>query len=74
MNFKDVLAQLREERDRLNAAISNLERLAYGHLRGPGRPPSFVTKSHTNNINHSMNHSMNHSYTLPDSEPDGSAT
>ena len=67
MNLKDVLTQLREERDRLNAAIYNLERLENGQHRGPGRPPSFVTKSHTNNTNH-------HSYTLPDPEPDGSAT
>ena len=67
MNLKDVLAQLREERDRIDSAISNLERLEYGQHRGPGRPPSFVTKSHTDNTNH-------HSHTLPDPEPGGSAT
>jgi hypothetical protein len=67
MNLKDVLAQLREERDRLDTAILNLERLEHGHHRGPGRPPSFVTKSHADNTNH-------HNYTLPDPEPRGSAT
>jgi hypothetical protein len=67
MNLKDVLAQLREERDRIDSAISNLERLESRHHRGPGRPPSFVTKGNTNNTNH-------HSHTLPDPEPDGSAT
>jgi hypothetical protein len=66
MNLKDVLVQLREERDRLNAAIVNLERLEYGRHRGPGRPPGFMTKNHSNN--------GNHNFTIPDSEPDGSST
>jgi hypothetical protein len=48
MDLKNVLAQLREERDRLNAAISNLERLEYGRHRGPGRPPGLVTKVSNN--------------------------
>ena len=41
MDLKDVLAQLREERDKLDVAITTLERLDYGHHRGPGRPPRF---------------------------------
>jgi hypothetical protein len=65
MNFKDVLDQLRQERDTLNAAIASLERLEYGRHRGPGRPPGFMTKSHTNN--------GNHNHTFPDPEPGDSA-
>jgi hypothetical protein len=52
MDLKDVLAQLRDERDALDAAISNLERLEHNRLRSPGRPPSLVTKSSTNGTNH----------------------
>jgi hypothetical protein len=65
MNFKNVLDQLREERDTLDEAISNLERLERGRNRGPGRPPSFLTKGHTNN--------GNHNHTPPDPEPGDSA-
>jgi len=64
MNFKNVLDQLREERDTLNAAIANLERLEHGR-RGPGRPPSFLTKSQTNN--------GNHNHMPPDPEPGDAA-
>ena len=39
MNLESVLGQLREERDRLDTAISNLERLEHSPRRGPGRPP-----------------------------------
>ena len=52
MDLKNVLAQLRGERDALEAAISNLERLEQDRRRGPGRPPSLVTKSPTNGTNH----------------------
>ena len=52
MDLKDVLAQLRGERDALDAAIANLERLEYGRHRSPGRPPGFLTKGATNGINH----------------------
>jgi hypothetical protein len=67
MDYKEVLAQLREEREKLDVAITSLERLEQGHRRGPGRPPNFVTKGHNNNINRS--------YKLPerDPDPDGSA-
>ncbi len=61
MDLKDVLAQLREERDKLDVAITTLERLDYGHHRGPGRPPGLVTKSPTNGIQRG--------YRLPDPEP-----
>jgi hypothetical protein len=49
MDLNNVLAQLRAERDAIAAAISNLERLAQGRHRGPGRPPGFVTKSAATN-------------------------
>jgi hypothetical protein len=52
MDLRDVLAQLRGERDALDAAISNLERLEHERPRGPGRPPSLMTKSPTNGTNH----------------------
>src|ERR1017187_8148235 len=42
MDLKNVLAQLRDEREALDAAISNLERLEHNRHHGPGRPPSFV--------------------------------
>ena len=38
LNLESVLAQLREERDCLDAAISNLESLEHSRRRGPGRP------------------------------------
>ena len=52
MDLRDVLAQLRGERDALDAAISNLERLEHERHRGPGRPPSLMMKSSTNGTNH----------------------
>jgi hypothetical protein len=52
MNLEGVLAQLREERDALDAAISNLERLEHSQRRGPSRPRRFVTTSPTNGTNH----------------------
>ena len=47
VDLKNVLAQLRAERDAVDTAISNLERLAYERHLGPGRPSGFVTKSST---------------------------
>ena len=55
MDLESVLAQLREERDRLDAAISNLsnlEGLEHSRRRGPGRPRRFVTTSPTSGTNH----------------------
>jgi len=52
MDLKDVLTQLREQREALDAAIYSLERLERGGHRGPGRPPGVVTKSSTNGRNH----------------------
>jgi hypothetical protein len=52
LNLESVLAQLREERDRLDAAISNLESLEHSGRRGPGRPRRFVTRYPTNGTNH----------------------
>jgi hypothetical protein len=52
MDLKNVLTQLRDERDALDAAISHLERLEHDRPRGPGRPPSSVTKSSANGTNH----------------------
>jgi hypothetical protein len=52
MNLEGVLAQLREERDALDAAISNLERSGQSPRRGPGRPRRFVTTNPTNGTNH----------------------
>ena len=52
MNLETVLAQLREERDRLDAAISNLEDLDQRPRRGPGRRARFVTKNPASGTNH----------------------
>jgi len=52
LNLESVLAQLREERDRLDAAISNLESLEHSQGRGPGRRRRIVTRNPTNGTNH----------------------
>jgi hypothetical protein len=52
LNLESALAQLREERDRLDAAISNLESLEHSRRRSPGRPRRFVTRNPTNGTNH----------------------
>lgn len=52
MNLEIVLAQLREERDRLDTAISNLERLEPSPRRGPGRLRLFVTRNPKKRTNH----------------------
>ena len=38
MDLGAVLAELRRERDEIDGAIRNLERLEHDRLRGPGRP------------------------------------
>ena len=38
MDLGAVLAELRRERDEIDAAIRNLERLEHDRPRGPGRP------------------------------------
>jgi hypothetical protein len=55
VDLKSVLAQLHREREALDAAIANLERLENSRLRDPGRSPSLVPKSPTNGANHSYN-------------------
>jgi hypothetical protein len=52
VDLKSVLAQLQRERDALDAAIANLERLENSRHRDPGRSPSLVAKSSTNGTNH----------------------
>ena len=52
MDLENVLVQLRDERDALDVAISNLEDLEHGRRGGPGRPRRFVTRDHTNGTNH----------------------
>jgi hypothetical protein len=49
MDVTNILAQLRKERDALNTAIANLERL---ERLSPSRPPSLVVKGATNGANH----------------------
>jgi hypothetical protein len=56
VDLKELLAELRKEREILNAAISSLERLEYGRHRGPGRPPTSVTKISTNGTNGGYSH------------------
>ena len=63
MDMKDVLAQLREERDRIDTAIAGLEGLGVERPRGPGRPPRLVTKSV---MAKSSTNGFNHSYIPPD--------
>ena len=48
MDVKSILAQLRQERDAIDAAISQLERLDNAVHRGPGRPPGATTKGRVN--------------------------
>ena len=55
MDLKNVLAQLHEERDTLDSAISSLERLEQGRHRGPGRPPGLTAKSPSTNGTNSSN-------------------
>jgi hypothetical protein len=39
-----MLAELREERERIEQAILVLERIAGGRSRGRGRPPKWMTQ------------------------------
>jgi hypothetical protein len=43
MDFAKVISELRAERDLLDEAIVNLERLSLSRGRKPGRPPSWMT-------------------------------
>ena len=44
MDVIKMLADLRQERDRLEEAILTLERLARGRGRRRGRPPAWMTE------------------------------
>jgi hypothetical protein len=43
MDFAKVISELRAERDLLDEAIANLERLSLSRGRKPGRPPGWTT-------------------------------
>ena len=43
MDINKMLAELREERERVDQAIIVLERIASGRSRGRGRPPKWMT-------------------------------
>ena len=45
MDVGKILAELKSERDQIEEAIVSLERLARGRLRGPGRPPNWMTET-----------------------------
>jgi len=51
MDVKSLLAQLREERDALDAAITNVERSEDERYIGLGFPPRLVTNSPRNRTN-----------------------
>jgi hypothetical protein len=42
MDVTKIIAELREELDRIDEAIVSLERLAYGRGRRRGRPPAWL--------------------------------
>jgi hypothetical protein len=42
MDLNEMLAELKEERNRLEEAITALERLAQGSPRGAGRPLAWI--------------------------------
>ena len=42
-----MLADLREERERINEAIAVLQRIAFGRGKRRGRPPSWMTAMRT---------------------------
>ena len=48
MDLTEVLAQLRKERDALDAVITGMERLEHERQPGPDYPISLVTKKLTN--------------------------
>jgi len=43
MDIAKILAELRQERERVEEAIMTLERLATGRGRRRGRPPAWMT-------------------------------
>jgi hypothetical protein len=45
MDVAKILAELKAEREQIEEAIDSLERLARGRLRGPGRPPNWMSDS-----------------------------
>ena len=50
MDLGDILADLRREREAIDAAIRSLERLVDNRPRGPGRPAS-LPSNHSNGRN-----------------------
>jgi hypothetical protein len=44
MDVSKILAELREERQQIEAAILSLERLAQGRGRRRGRPPAWMSE------------------------------
>ena len=52
MDLNDLLAELRKERDQLDAAIFELEHTERGFQPGACRPPSLLTRNPTNGLNH----------------------
>jgi hypothetical protein len=51
VDLERVLAELRNERDAIDAAIFSLERLARPGKPGPGRPLDSATRRHTDGTN-----------------------
>ena len=45
MDVGKILAELKAEREQIEQAIISLERLVRGRVRGPGRPPSWMSDS-----------------------------
>ena len=43
MDVGKILAELKAEREQVEAAILSLERLVRGRVRGPGRPPNWMS-------------------------------
>jgi hypothetical protein len=43
MDVAKILAELKVEREQIEEAIVSLERLARGRVRGPGRPPNWMS-------------------------------
>ena len=52
MDLTQVLAQLRKERDALDAVIASMERLEHENQPGPDHAISLVTKRSANGTNH----------------------
>ena len=51
MDLEKVVAELRRERDAIDAAISSLERLGHPGNRVPGRLSDLAAKSPRNGVN-----------------------